>query len=144
MSDLNTLTGGEQLDNWIDGLLQNISPAQRQLILRKLAFALRKRMQKRIRDQRNPDGSAFEKRKKGKAKMFKKLGRKMQHTATADTAQVGFSAGLMSKVASVHQFGETTAVTKGGTNYTFPIRALLGLNDEDKQFIQDTLLEMLA
>ena len=57
--------GGDlsELEAFVGGMLKALEPAARRRLFRKVATTMRRQNQKRIAAQRNPDGSAFEKRK---------------------------------------------------------------------------------
>ncbi|MBU3823462.1 MAG: phage virion morphogenesis protein [Candidatus Oceanisphaera merdipullorum] len=57
-----------QLSGHIDALITQMEPAQRKELTRRVAKALRASQAKRIRQQKSPDGMAFQKRKPQKAK----------------------------------------------------------------------------
>ncbi|MFP2768329.1 phage virion morphogenesis protein [Oceanisphaera sp. KMM 10153] len=58
----------QELPDYIDALIAKMEPAQRKELTRKIAKSLRASQAKRIRQQKAPDDSAFEKRKPQKAK----------------------------------------------------------------------------
>lgn len=58
----------QALPDYIDALISKMEPAQRKELTRKIAKSLRGSQAKRIRQQKAPDGSVFEKRKPQKAK----------------------------------------------------------------------------
>lgn len=53
----------DALEHELAGLLARVSPAERKKLSREIVRDLRKSQLKRIREQKNPDGSAFTKRK---------------------------------------------------------------------------------
>lgn len=59
------IDGGDlsELEALVGGMLKSMEPAARRGLLRKVATTMRRSNQKRIAAQRNPDGSAFAKRK---------------------------------------------------------------------------------
>ena len=52
-----------ELEDFVGGMLKSLEPRERRKLFRKVATQMRRSNQKRIAAQRNPDGSAFEKRK---------------------------------------------------------------------------------
>lgn len=77
-------------------------------------------------------------------KMFRKLrtARYLQARSTDSEASVGFS-GQAGAIARIHQFGlRDTLPGQHGAKY--PLRALLGLNDTDIQWIADTVVAHLT
>jgi len=137
----------EQFNQQIDTLLNGLKPAQNKKKFREIGKVLRKANQQRITQQVNTDGSAYEprKRKPNTVKKAKKMlinlrkAKHMKVKASSDGVAVGF-AGLDATIASVHQFGAQGQVTKKLT-YDYPVRELLGINQEDKQNILDILLQ---
>lgn len=148
MSDLH------QLEEWMAGLLGQLSPSQRKKLMQQWARNLRKRNQKSIQLQQNPDGAGFEARKpqvRNKAgrvrrKMFTKLraARYMKAKATASTAEVTFDGGGAQRIARVHHYGLRDRVNKRGLIVKYPERKLLGINDADVAAIGDELITHLA
>jgi phage virion morphogenesis protein len=147
------------LEDWAGALLSKLDPAARRAAATDIGRELRRSQQKRIREQKNPDGSPFEPRKprlardggplrqkKGRIKrqMFIKLRTarffKVKNDATGVT--LGFS-GRVSRLARVHQEGQRSVVALGKT-YQYPIRQLLGLTAAELEMIRDKLLEHLT
>lgn len=97
-----SITGKQRVKAMV-GLLK-ASPAKRKNILRKVARKARTINNARRRNQKQIDGQPMESRKKGSAKMFRRLGRKLRHTATTEEAKLYFlrNAG---KVAYAHHHG---------------------------------------
>lgn len=142
----------QKVDEWLAALLANLEPVARQRMMRELAQELRRNQQNNIRLQRNPDGSGYELRKvtartkKGRIKrqMFEKLrtAKYLKTAASADSASVQF-AGKVQRIARVHHFGLRERVSRKGPEVRYAERHLLGVNDETKTIIQDTLLSWL-
>lgn len=142
-----------QVEDWLNALLEKLSPAERRKLMRDVATKLRQQQQQNIRMQKNPDGSGFEPRKaSGRAKqgrikgqMFRKLrtARYMKTRTTADTAEVGFDARVQ-RIARVHHYGLRDRVRKGGPEVTYARRELLGINNMLEESIKDTILLMLS
>ncbi|WP_336981580.1 phage virion morphogenesis protein [Altererythrobacter fulvus] len=59
------IDGGDlaELEGFVGGMLKSLEPSARRKLFRHVATTLRRQQRDRIRAQRNPDGSAFEKRK---------------------------------------------------------------------------------
>jgi phage virion morphogenesis protein len=148
------------VEQFMTGLLAKLEPASRKKAMLDIGRALRRSQQKRIAAQKNPDGSTYDARKpriqhSGKARdkrgrikrgaMFAKLrtARFMRLEADANGLAIGF-AGNVSRVASVHQFGETDSVAPGGKEYKYPARVLLGITPEERELIRDMLLKHIA
>lgn len=141
-----------QLDDWLVGLVEKLTPAQRRKLMRQWAISLRKSQQQRIQQQQNPDGSPYEakqpqkRNKKGRIsqKMFRKIRtpRYMKATSTTDKIEVGFSSGSSARIAAVHQYGLREKLGKRKP-VTYPQRQLLGVTDADIAHLCDQLLEHL-
>jgi phage virion morphogenesis protein len=148
MSELDTF------ESWAGHFLAKLEAPARRAALRDIARELRRSQQARIAQQKNPDGTAYEARKprpkkhlrdkagriKRKA-MFAKL-RQARYLRTETDAMglaIGF-AGRIARVARVHQLGERDRVAKGGPEYKYPARVLLGFTDDDREMIRNMLL----
>lgn len=77
-------------------------------------------------------------------KMFKKLRTNMRGTYGTDYAKVGYRGGYMSWLVGVHQFGDTIDIGPHRKAHTFPIRALLGFSAEDRQWIENFFMDLIA
>ncbi|MEG6141691.1 phage virion morphogenesis protein [Enterobacter kobei] len=143
----------QRVDDWLAALLANLEPAARNRMMRQLAQELRRSQQQNIRLQRNPDGTTFEPRrvtarsKKGRIKrqMFAKLRttKYLKTAATADSASVQFD-GKVQRIARVHHYGLRDRVRRNGPEARYPVRRLLGVNDEVETITRDTLLRWLS
>ncbi|EKC4129790.1 phage virion morphogenesis protein [Salmonella enterica subsp. enterica] len=145
---MKTLAELDELDEAIGAMLMNLAPSSRRSILRDVARELRKRQQKRITAQKNPDGSAYAPRRSHpeRGKMFKrvKLARNMKFRATDSAATVAFR-GPHTYTEQVHQFGlEDRLSSRRDRRVKYPARRLLGFSREDEAWLRDTLLEKLA
>lgn len=155
MDDLSALEG------WAGALLNQLSPAERRKVAIDVGRELRRSQQKRITQQKNPDGSAYVPRKPrltmtssglrekaGRIKrraMFAKL-RTVKHfkvEADSEGITIGF-AGRAARLASVHQYGESSVVARGGRSYQYPVRQLLGFTIAEQEMIREKLLEQLS
>ncbi|MBJ8413642.1 phage virion morphogenesis protein [Citrobacter cronae] len=142
----------QRVDDWLTALLANLEPAARSRMMRQLAQQLRRTQQQNIRLQRNPDGSGYEPRrvtarsKKGRLKrqMFAKLRttKYLKTTASADSSSVQFD-GKVQRMARVHHYGLRDRVSRKGPEVRYAKRGLLGINDQIKSVIQDSLLQWL-
>lgn len=140
---------------WASALMAGMAPAQRRKVNLKLARELRKRTAARIAAQKNPDGSAFEPRKRQRRiqhrrgrikqqKMYMKL-RSASHlklAATPDAASIRFT-GRDAQIARVPQYGLTDRVSPKGPRVRYPRRQLLGFADTDREWIRSFLIEHL-
>ena len=145
----------QRLENWVAPLLQQLQPAQRSRLARKVGMALRRSQQQRITAQRNPDGSPFAPRrnapprraKAGRIKrgaMFVKIKqtRHLRARSTPNEVAVGFS-GRVARIALIHQEGRAAAVSKGGPRVTYAKRSLLGFTAADEQLVRDLIMDHL-
>ncbi|MEG0055128.1 phage virion morphogenesis protein [Hafnia sp.] len=143
-----------QLEDWMLGLLEKFTPAQRRKLTQQWARTLRQSQQKRIQQQLNPDGSPYEARKpqkrdkKGrvKRKMFTKIrtARYLKTKATPDMAEVSFSNNRIERIAATHQYGLREKLGKRGPVVKYPQRRLLGMNMANIENIQKIVLDFLS
>ena len=142
----------DDLSGWLTPLIIRLEPAQRSQLARSVAQHLRRSQQQRIVAQRNPDGSAYAPRKprelrgkqgriKRKGKMFTKLRtvRYVKANGSATAATVGF-AGRISRIARVHQYGLRDRAERGAPDVQYAQRELLGLTDDEREFVRDQVL----
>ena len=150
MADLAYLP--EHLQRILDGL----SDSEMNKLKRQIATKLRQSQSRRIAAQQNADGSSYAPRKvqqslpgrrpkRVRRKMMSKL--KNISQMRIEHSGAGFSIaynGRMAGIASVHQFGLTSTVSaKRGTQAVYPVRELLGISDDDKQMIDEMVLEFI-
>lgn len=140
-----------------NGLLQKLEPRARSALARDMVTRLRASQIRRIASQRNPDGSAYVRRKPvirrkigliKKGPMFTKLGtaRYLKTRASAHSAIVEFS-GTVQRIARVHQFGLKEVIRNlgvPGPSYQYPERELLGFSDEDVEMLETLILDHLS
>lgn len=139
-------------ETWAGAILARTSPVSRRQMNQRMARELRKRQQKRIVAQRNPDGTPYEPRrrlqaKRGRVKRRKmylqmRLARHMKLIATADVAGVQYT-GRDAWIARVAQYGLVDRVSRNGPRVRYPKRQLLGFSDADREWIRDYLVERL-
>lgn len=144
----------DQLATWLSPLLAALEPAGRRALAAKIAADLRRDNLANMRAQRAPDGSAWEKRrppsirdramatKKRRGPMMVKLRRHLRRYTSPDEAALYF-AGRVLRVARVHHFGQVDQVARGGPQYPYPARELLGLSDDMTERIKDLTLHHL-
>nr|WP_304187685.1 phage virion morphogenesis protein [Hafnia alvei] len=142
-----------KLEDWMVGLLEKFTPAQRRKLAQQWARTLRQSQQKRIQQQLNPDGSPYEARKpqkrdkKGrvKRKMFRKIrtARYLKTKATPDMAEVSFSNSRIERIAATHQYGLREKLGKRGPVVKYPQRQLLGVTDIDMNSFGDKMINYL-
>lgn len=138
-------------DDKLAGLIGALSPASRRKLAAEIAKQLRAAQQQRIRQQKAPDGTPYEARKrqplrakKGRIKraMFQKLrtSRYMKATGRNDAAVVEF-AGKVQRIAQIHQFGLKDRPNPNSQAVEYPERQLLGIGQSDKHLIEGVIIE---
>ncbi|EKS6384505.1 phage virion morphogenesis protein [Enterobacter hormaechei] len=126
-------------DNQLAGLLAALSPAGRRRLASEIAKQLRTAQQQRIKQQKAPDGSPYQARKrqplrakKGRIKraMFQKLrtNRYMKASGRENGAVVEFT-GNVQRIARVHQYGLKDRPNAHAQEVQYAQRQLLGLNE---------------
>ncbi|MGM1068244.1 phage virion morphogenesis protein [Enterobacter bugandensis] len=126
-------------DNQLAGLLAALSPAGRRKLAGEIAKQLRTAQQQRIKQQKAPDGSPYQARKrqplrakKGRIKraMFQKLrtNRYMKASGRENGAVVEFT-GNVQRIARVHQYGLKDRPNANAQEVQYAQRQLLGLNE---------------
>ena len=134
-------------DDKLAGLIAAISPAGRRKLAAEIAKELRRSQQQRIKQQKAPDGTPYQARKrqplrakKGRIKraMFQKLrtSRYMKASGRNDTAVVEFT-GKVQRIAQIHQFGLKDRPNPHAQDVQYPERQLLGFSRNDIQLIED-------
>ncbi|RFS78122.1 phage virion morphogenesis protein [Leclercia adecarboxylata] len=132
-------------DDKLAGLIGALSPAGRRKLAAKIAKELRKSQQQRIKQQKAPDGTPYQVRKRqplraknGRIKraMFQKLrtSRYMKASGRNDTAVVEFT-GKVQRIALVHQCGLLDRPKPNGKLVQYAERQLLGMSDKDIRII---------
>lgn len=141
-------------DNQLAGLLAALSPAGRRKLAGEIAKELRKSQQQRIKQQKKPDGSPYQARKRqplraktGRIKraMFQKLraSRYMKATGRENSAVVEFT-GKVQRIARVHQYGLKDRPNPHAKDVQYPERQLLGFSREDKQLVETLIIKHLS
>ncbi|WP_306343064.1 phage virion morphogenesis protein [Escherichia coli] len=137
-------------DDKLAGLIAAISPVGRRKLAAEIAKELRRSQQQRIKQQKAPDGTPYQARKrqplrakKGRIKraMFQKLrtSRYMKASGRNDTAVVEFT-GKVQRIAQIHQFGLKDRPNPHAQDVQYPERQLLGFSRNDIQLIEDLFL----
>lgn len=137
-------------DNQLAGLLATLSPAGRRKLAGEIAKQLRTAQQQRIKQQKAPDGSPYQARKrqplrakKGRIKraMFQKLrtNRYIKASGRENVAVVEFT-GKVQRIARIHQYGLKDRPNPHAKEVQYPERPLLGLDREAIQLIEERLL----
>lgn len=142
-------------EDWAGALLAKIEPKERRKINQAIARELRRSQQKRIKSQRNPDGSAYAPRKKapkrtksGKIKqkaMFHRLSlaARLKMNSDANTVGIAFMA-RNARIARVHQYGLHDSPGGKSPRVKYAKRQLLGFTDQDLDMIRDRLIDHLG
>lgn len=143
-----------QLEDWMVGLLEKFTPAQRRKLTQQWARTLHQSQQKRIQQQLNPDGSPYEARKpqkrdkKGrvKRKMFRKIrtARYLKTKATLDMAEVSFSNSRIERIAATHQYGLREKLGKRGPVVRYERRTLIGITPMEVKYVTDMLINFYS
>ncbi|WP_110875551.1 phage virion morphogenesis protein [Enterobacter hormaechei] len=137
-------------DNQLAGLLAALSPAGRRKLAGEIAKQLRTSQQQRIKQQKAPDGSPYQARKRqplkakqGRIKraMFQKLrtNRYIKASGRENVAVVEFT-GKVQRIARIHQYGLKDRPNPHAKEVQYPERPLLGLDREAIQLIEERLL----
>lgn len=135
----------------LNGLIAALSPASRRKLAGEIAKELRKSQQQRIKQQKAPDGSPYQARKRqplraktGRIKraMFQKLrtSRYMKATGRESSAAVEFI-GKVQRIARVHQYGLKDRPNAHAQDVQYAERQLLGLSMADKKIVDVLVLK---
>ena len=148
----------DRLADWIAPLLGQLQPAQRRLLAREIARALRADNAQRMRAQVGPDGAPWAPRKAQPAStararrgqlrtgaMFTKM-RQARHfkLRATDAEAAAFFTGMTERIARVHHFGLRDRVKPGGPLYEYPARPLLAITPEFAERVRELCLRHLA
>jgi phage virion morphogenesis protein len=140
-------------DDKLAGLIGALSPASRCKLAAEIAKELRRSQQQRIKQQKAPDGTPYQERKRqplrtksGRIKraMFQKLrtSRYMKASGHNDTAVVEFT-GKVQRIAQIHQYGLKDRPNPHAQYVQYPERQLLGLCRGDEQYIEELIVNRL-
>ena len=141
-------------DNQLAGLRAALSPAGRRKLAGEVAKQLRTAQQQRIKQQKAPDGSPYQARKrqplrakKGRIKraMFQKLrtNRYMKAGGRENGAVVEFT-GKVQRIARVHQYGLKDRPNAHAQDVQYAERQLLGFSQADKQLVETLTIKHLS
>ncbi|HAS0887268.1 TPA: phage virion morphogenesis protein [Enterobacter cloacae] len=141
-------------DDRLNGLIAALSPALRRKLAGEIAKELRKAQQQRIKQQKAPDGSPYQARKRqplraktGRIKraMFQKLrtNRYMKASGGENSAVVEFT-GKVQRIARVHQYGLKDRPNAHAQDVQYAERQLLGFNQADKQLVETLVIKHLS
>lgn len=140
-------------DDRLAGLIASLSPAGRRKLAGEIAKQLRTAQQQRIKQQKAPDGSPYQARKrqplrakKGRIKraMFQKLrtSRYMKASGRNDAALVEFTERVQ-RIVRVHQYGLQDRPKQHGKIIKYPMRKLIGISKENEFLVEQVLIECL-
>lgn len=141
-------------DDQLAGLIAALSPAGRRRLAGEIAKQLRTAQQQRIKQQKAPDGSPYQARKRqplraktGRIKraMFQKLrtSRYMKAGGSENSAVVEFT-GKVQRIARVHQYGLKDRPNVHAQELQYPKRQLLGLGAEEKKLIEVLVIKYIV
>ncbi|HDC4536374.1 TPA: phage virion morphogenesis protein [Enterobacter asburiae] len=140
-------------DDRLNGLIAALSPAARRKLAGDIAKELRKSQQQRIKQQKAPDGSPYQARKRqpfraktGRIKraMFQKLrtSRYLKASGRNDAAVVEFT-DKVQRIARIHQFGLKDRPNPHAEYVQYSERHLLGYSLSDEKLIEEVIAERL-
>ncbi|EMG9304352.1 phage virion morphogenesis protein [Citrobacter freundii] len=140
-------------DDKLAGLIGALSPASRRKLAAEIAKELRRSQQQRIKQQKAPDGTPYQARKrqplrakKGRIKraMFQKLrtSRYMKASGRNDAAVVEFTSKVQ-RIARIHQFGLKNRPNPHARDVQYPERQLLGVSLNDKEIIAELVMRKI-
>lgn len=140
-------------DDKLAGLIGALSPASRRKLAAEIAKELRRSQQQRIKQQKAPDGTPYQVRKrqplrakKGRVKqaMFQKLrtSRYMKASGRNDTAVVEFT-GKVQRIARIHQLGLKDRPNPHAQDVQYPERQLLGFSRDEKYIVENIIVNNL-
>lgn len=141
-------------DDRLNGLLAALSPAARRKLAGEIAKELRKSQQQRIKQQKAPDGSPYQARKRqplraktGRIKqaMFQKLrtSRYMKASVRENIAVLEFT-GKVQRIARIHQYGLKDRPNVHAHDVQYAERQLLGFSLEDKSFTEKFIIRYMS
>ncbi|MFJ5855350.1 phage virion morphogenesis protein [Enterobacter cancerogenus] len=141
-------------DDQLAGLLAALSPSARRKLAGEIAKQLRAAQQQRIKQQKAPDGSPYQARKRqplraksGRIKraMFQKLrtSRYMKAAGRENSAVVEFT-GKVQRIARVHQYGLKDRPNAHAQDVQYAERQLLGFSQADKQLVETLTIKHLT
>ncbi|WP_220708600.1 phage virion morphogenesis protein [Citrobacter freundii] len=136
----------KSFDDKLAGLIGALSPASRRRLASDIAKELRRSQQQRIKQQKAPDGTPYQARKrqplrakKGRIKrtMFQKLrtSRYMKASGRNDAAVVEFT-GKVQRIARVHQLGLKDRPNPHSRDVQYSERQLLGFSQAERNLVE--------
>lgn len=145
----------EQVKTAFDSLLDNVSKPRRRLMYQQIGRELARSQRRRIKAQQNPDGTAYEPRKKPKkkvkskvkaGKMFDKISQPkfMRLRYENEGVSLGYEGGN-AVIARIHQEGLIGRVRQDWhLKVKYASRELLGFTEADKQMIEDYVVRAIS
>lgn len=134
------------VEHWAESYLQRLNPSERRKFLRQLLTLLRQRNQQRMKQQVEPDGTAWaaRKNKDNNKALFKRmrLAKRFKTRFTADYGAVGFK-GNTARIARIHHYGLRERF-KNGAVADYEARQLLGFSKQDKKDILERILNHIT
>lgn len=125
-------------------LLASYGPVKRRKALREAARYLMLSNRKRLRLNVEPSGKSMTARQNGTGqRMFKKLGKSMLSKESSDKTDIGYF-GSSGRLATNHQLGKTLKRNLSNDRIMMidlPVRALLGLSNEDRLSVEKIFLK---
>lgn len=151
---VNGMNEFKPFDDRLNGLIAALSPSARRKLAGEIAKEMRKSQQQRIKQQKAPDGSPYQARKRqplrkknGRIKraMFQKIrtSRYMKATGRENSAVVEF-ADTVQCIASVHQDGLKDRSNLHAHNVQYPRRILIGFSEREKIVIMKLITNALS
>ncbi|AMZ78618.1 MULTISPECIES: phage virion morphogenesis protein [Enterobacter] len=140
-------------DDRLNGLIAALSPAARRKLAGEIAKELRKSQQQRIKQQKAPDGSPYQARKRqplraktGRIKraMFQKLrtSRYMKATGRENNAVVEFT-DKVQRIARIHHYGLKDQPNCHVDAVQYPVRMLLGIEHLDRVMVEKLIVDFI-
>ncbi|MFE0407457.1 phage virion morphogenesis protein [Citrobacter freundii] len=140
-------------DDKLAGLIEALSQASRRKLAAEIAKELRRSQQQRIKQQKAPDGTPYQERKRqplraksGRIKraMFQKLrtSRYMKASGRNDAAVVEFT-GKVQRIAQIHQLGLKDRPNPHAQDVQYPERQLLGFSRDEKYIVENIIVNNL-
>ncbi|WP_345754913.1 phage virion morphogenesis protein [Citrobacter braakii] len=141
-------------DDKLAGLIGALSPASRRRLAADIAKELRRSQQQRIKQQKAPNSTPYQARKrqplrakKGRIKraMFQKLrtNRYMKASGRNDAAVVEFTSKVQ-RIAQIHQLGLKDRPNPYAQDVQYPERQLLGISHKDIDIIEVLVVDLLS
>ncbi|WP_222888300.1 phage virion morphogenesis protein [Enterobacter sp. C2] len=135
-------------------LIAALSPGGRRRLAGKIAKQLRTAQQQRIKQQKAPDGSPYQARKRqplraktGRIKraMFQKLrtSRYMEAVGRENSAVVEFT-GKVQRIARIHQYGLKDRPHHNAIDVQYAEQQLLGFSKEDNKLIENIIVMFVS